>query len=542
MLFDLILIDGRIWTENPAQPEGEALGIICNKIAQVGTSEEILKGRHSETKVIALNGRRVVPGFNDAHVHFYLGGASLNSVQLRDATSPQEFRQRVADFARTQPKGEWILLGSWDPELWPSGELPTCGWIDDITPDHPVFLNRVDAHTSLANSQAMRLAGVSRDTPDVPGGEIGRKPDGSLTGIFKDAAQTLISRVIPPPTKARMVRVLDAAQKHAARHGVTSVQDMGLLGSQALACSADLLRAYQELDKGGELKVRVSLNTPLRGWKQLANLGIEAGFGHERLRVGGIKAFADGSLGSTTAWFLEPYAHAPFTCGIPSDDMSDPEWMLAELIECDRAGLQLAIHAIGDRANRQVLNFFQQIERQNGAKDRRWRIEHAQHLHPDDIPRFAKQKVIASVQPSHLSDDGRWADTHIGRERAHYAYPFRSLLDEGAILALGSDWWVAPLDPLLTIWAATTRETFDGAHAGGWVPEQKISVKETVHGYTVGAAYASGEEDIKGSLQPGKLADLAVLSDDIFNMELADIRHVHVDMTVFDGRIIYEHS
>ncbi len=542
MSFDLILTDGRIWTENPAQPEAEALGITRNRIMQVGDSEEVLKGRHSQTKLVVLNGRRVVPGFNDAHVHFYLGGASLNSVQLRDAASPGEMRRRVADFARDQPKGEWILLGSWDPEQWPSGELPDYGLIDDITPDHPVFLNRVDAHTSLANSRAMQLAGVDRDTPDVPGGEIGRKPDGSLTGIFKDAAQALIARAIPPPTKEQMARTLKAAQTHASRHGVTSVQDMGLLGSQALACSADLFRAYQELDRQGELNIRVSLNTPLHAWKRLANLGVEAGFGHERLRIGGIKAFADGSLGSTTAWFLDPYADAPFTCGIPSDDMSDPEKMLADLIECDRAGLQLAVHAIGDRANRQVLDFFQRIEQRNGVKDRRWRIEHAQHLHPSDIPRFAAQKVIASVQPSHLSDDGRWADTRIGSERAQYAYPFRSLLDAGATLALGSDWWVAPIDPLLTIWAAATRQTLNGAHANGWIPEQKISVKEAVYGYTVGAAYASGEEHIKGSLQPGKLADLAILSDDIFNMDPTDIRHVHVDMTVFDGRIIYERS
>lgn len=540
MTFDLALVDGSIWTENPSQPEAEAIGIVGNRIAFVGASNDVLAGCSAQTKVVALGGRRVVPGFNDAHVHFYLGGASLSSVQLRDANSVGELRERVAAFASKRPKGEWILLGSWDPERWPAGSSLDRSLIDDVTPEHPVFLIRADAHTSLANSLAIQLAGLNGATTEVAGGEIGRRQDGSLNGIFKDAAQALITRVVPPPTKDQMVRALEAAQVHAARNGVTSIQDMGLLGTQARECSADLFRAYQELDQNGNLNVRVSLHTPLVAWKRLADLGVKAWFGNERLRIGGIKAFADGSLASRTAWFFEPYTDADWTSGIPSDDMSNPDQMLSDFVACDRAGLQFAVHAIGDRANHEVLSFFEEIERRNGKRDRRWRIEHAQHVRSCDRRRFAELGVIASVQPYHLSDDGRWADTRIGRERAKETYAFRSLIDAGATLALGSDWWVAPIDPLLTIWAAATRKTLDGAHPDGWVPEQKIRVREAVHAYTVGAAYASAEEHIKGSLETGKLADLAVLSADILDMEPAAIRDVQVDMTVFDGRVIFE--
>jgi len=540
MSFDLALINGRIWTENPSQPEAEAIGVIGNRIAFVGTSNDVLAGCTAETRLVGLRGRRVVPGFNDAHVHFYLGGASLSSVQLRDAESVGELRERVAAFASKRPKGEWILLGSWDPERWPVGSSLDRSLIDDVTPEHPVLLNRADAHTSLANSLAIRLAGVNGASAEIPGGEIGRRPDGSLNGIFKDAAQALITRVVPAPTKNQMVRALDAAQLHAARYGVTSIQDMGLLGTQARECSADLFRAYQELDQNGNLNVRVSLHTPLVAWKRLADLGVKAWFGNERLRIGGIKAFADGSLASTTAWFFDPYTDADWTSGIPSDDMSNPEQMLNDLTACDEAGLQLAVHAIGDRANHEVLSFFEEIERRHERRDRRWRIEHAQHVRACDMRRFAQLGVVASVQPYHLSDDGRWADARIGRERAKETYAFRSLIDAGATLALGSDWWVAPIDPLLTIWAATTRKTLDGAHPDGWVREEKISVEEAVHAYTVGAAYASGEEHIKGSLETGKLADIAVLSGDIFDMEPDEISGVQVDMTVFDGRVLFE--
>ncbi len=542
MPVDLILAGGRIWTGNPAQPRAEALAITRNRITNVGASRDLLKLRGPNTRVIELRNRLAVPGFNDAHVHFYLGGASLSGVQLRKAKTPLEFRERVAEFVRSKPKGEWVLFGQWDPEDWVPAHLPRHSLIDDVTPDQPVFLSRVDGHTSLANSTAMKLAGVDRHTPDVPGGEIERDASGAPTGIFKDAARTLISRVIPAPTVDAMVSALSSAQEHSLQYGVTSVQDMGLLGADAISSSADLLRAYQKLLHRNELKVRVSLHTPLPIWRRLADLGIAAGFGSSRFRIGALKGFADGSLGSTTAWFFEPYADAPQTCGHPSDELCDQATMYGNIVESDRAGLRLAIHAIGDRANDKVLNFFEHLEQDNGARDRRCRIEHAQHVRPADIPRFAAQLVIASVQPYHALDDGRWAERRIGAERARYSWPFRSLLDAGTVLALGSDWWVAPIDPLLTIYAAVTRCTVDAKHCEGWIPEQKISIGEAVHAYTWGSAYASCEEHIKGSLEPGKLADIAVLSHDIFHIDPREIQHTKVDMTILDGEVVYECS
>jgi predicted amidohydrolase YtcJ len=536
---DLILFNGKIWTENPAQPEVEAIAISDQQVVAIGSCTEISALKTGETKLLDLQGRRVVPGFNDAHVHFFYGGASLASVQLRSTKSQQEFRDRIANFARSRPKGEWILLGEWDPQAWTPPVLPTHKLIDEVTPDHPVFVNRVDAHTMLANALAMKLAGVDRHTPDVPGGVIGRDAQGNPTGIFIDAAKSLIERVIPPPTIQQMTGALLEAQKHAFKFGVTSVQDMGFVGPLASESSSDLFRAYQVLQKRGELKIRTSLHTPLLQWKKLANLGVVAPFGNNTLQIGGLKGFSDGSLGSSTAWFLEPYTDDRSSCGGPSDELTNPEEMFANMLAGDAAGLQLVIHAIGDRANRIILDFFQRIARCNGERDRRFRIEHAQHVQQSDIPLFSKQQVVASMQPYHCIDDGRWACGRIGKERSKDAWVLRSLLDDGATLAFGSDWWVAPIDPLAGIYAAVTRRPLDGTHPEGWGPEQKISVAQAVHAYTVGSAYASFQDHIKGSLQPGKLADLTVLSQDIFSIEPADIAHTRTDITILGGEIVY---
>jgi predicted amidohydrolase YtcJ len=337
-----------------------------------------------------------------------------------------------------------------------------------------------------------------------------------------------------------ILSALKAAQDYASENGVTSVQDMGVFTAQGVDTMADVIRGYQTLEKRGELRVRVSTHLPLVDWKRLASAGIMADFGTEKLQVGALKSFADGSLGSTTAWFFEPYSDAPNTSGIPSPELLHPDKMYEEMRSADKAGLQLAVHAIGDRAIRAILDMFERLEREEGITDRRLRIEHAQHLSPADIPRFAKLHVIASMQPYHAIDDGRWADKRIGPERVKTTYAFRSLLDAGAVLAFGSDWFVAPMNPLGGIYAATTRRTLDGKHPNGWVPQQKISVAEAVHAYTIGSAYASLEDGIKGSIEPGKLADLAVLSDDIFHIDPVAIEKTKVDMTVFDGKVIFE--
>jgi predicted amidohydrolase YtcJ len=315
---------------------------------------------------------------------------------------------------------------------------------------------------------------------------------------------------------------------------------MGVYTAQGVNTMADVIRAYQTLEKRGELRVRVSTHLPLADWKRLASAGIMAGFGTEKLQLGALKSFADGSLGSTTAWFFEPYSDAPNTSGIPSPELLHPEEMYEEMRDADRAGLQLAVHAIGDRAIRAILDMFERLEREDGISERRLRIEHAQHLSPADVPRFAKLHVVASMQPYHAIDDGRWADKRIGPERVKTTYAFRSLLDSGAVLAFGSDWFVAPINPLVGIYAAVTRRTLDGKHPDGWVPQQRISVAEAVHAYTVGAAYASLEDGIKGSIEPGKLADLVVLSEDIFHIDPVEIQDVKVDITIFDGRVIFK--
>jgi predicted amidohydrolase YtcJ len=537
---DLILDGGKIWTENAEEPEVEAIAISGKSIFACGSSTDIANLKGSRTRIVQLEGRRVVPGFNDAHVHFYYGGASLASVQLRTAKSPQEFRDRIAKFAQKHPKGEWILLGEWDPQAWTPSSLPTHDLIDAVTPDHPVFVNRVDAHTMLANAVAMRLAGVDRHTPDVPGGVIGRDAQGNPSGIFIDAAKSLIERVIPAPTVQQLSGAILEAQKHAFKFGVTSIQDMAFVGARAQESSGDLLRAYQSLLKRGDLKIRVSMHTPLPQWRKLSNLGVEANFGNEILQIGGLKGFSDGSLGSSTAWFLDAYTDDPTNCGGPSDELCDPDDMFANMLGGDKAGLQLAIHAIGDRANRIILDFFERIERTNGMRDRRFRIEHAQHVQSSDVPRFGKLRVIASMQPYHCIDDGRWACGRIGPQRAEDAWAARSLMEAGAVLAFGSDWWVAPIDPLSGIYAAVTRRPIDGSSAGGWVPEQKISVHDAVHAYTVGSAYASFQDYVKGSLQPGKLADVAVLSQDIFAIDPEEIRETKTDITIVGGEIVYQ--
>jgi hypothetical protein len=536
----LVLVHGHIWTEDAAQPEAEAIAVSGNRILRVGTSEDVLRLAGPSTRVIDLHGRRVVPGFNDAHVHFVIGGLVLANVQLGDASSQAEFRERIARFAQSQPAGEWILSGIWDHERWTPAVLPTHQLIDDVTPKNPVFVMRLDGHMGLANALAMKLAGVDRNTKDVPGGVIVRDADGNPTGMFKDAAMTLIHRVIPPLSLQQTETAILAAQREAARNGVTSVQEMA--DDQDDTSGAEHLRALQVLEREGRLAVRISVNLRLLDWKNLAGSGIQAGFNDGYIQVGGLKAFADGGLGASTAWLFEPYMDAPNTSGLATDELQHSEQMFTDMKGADQAGLQIAIHAIGDRANRTILDLYQRLEKEDGPRDRRLRIEHAQHLTPPDIPRFAQLHVIASMQPYHAIDDGRWAQKRLGAERIRYAYDFRSLLDSGATLAFGSDWPVAPMEPLMGIHAAVTRRTLDNRNPNGWIPEQKISVAQAVHAYTVGSAYAQFDDKSKGSLEPGKLADLVVLSRDIFHIDPVQIEDTHVDLTIFDGRVIYDAS
>jgi predicted amidohydrolase YtcJ len=528
---DLVLLNGKIWTVNPAQPQAEAVAVRAGRIAAVGTSAEIRKWIGGGTETMDLEGKLVVPGFNDAHVHFYAGGRNLASVQLRDARSQAEFRDRLRAFAAAYPKGRWIVGGDWDHENWKPSELPTRQLIDAATPDHPVFVSRLDGHMGLANSQALKAAGIDRNTPDPPGGSIVRDAAGEPTGVLKESAMGAVTRAIPAPSEDEIADAVRAAMRYAAENGVTSVQDM--------SASPEVLRVYQKLLERGELTVRIYGAQPLASWQRQAAVGVRAGFGNEKLKIGMMKAFSDGSLGSTTALFFEPYADAPETAGLPADEMIPEGKLRDRILAADEAGLQIAVHAIGDKANHIVLGMYEAAGKKNGGRDRRFRIEHAQHLHPDDIARFGKLGVIASMQPYHAIDDGRWAEKRIGPERAKGAYAFRSLLDSGAVLAFGSDWQVAPMQPLMGIYAAATRATLDDLRPGGWIPEQKIGVAEAIRAFTMGGAYASFDEKVKGSIEPGKLADMAVLSRDILGINPADIQGARVEATIFDGKAIY---
>ena len=529
---DLIIVNANVRTMTAPQPAAEAIAILGRRIIAVGADDEIKKLSGTNTRTIDAQGRLVLPGFNDAHVHFMSGGFQLSSVDLRDAKSPDEFAQRIRDFAAKVPPGRWITGGDWDHESWAEANLPTKELIDRYTPNTPVFVNRLDIHMALANSVALKLAGVTRATKDPDGGVIVRDPTtGEPTGVLKDAAQSFVWKVIPTPSFAEKLSAARAATNHAASLGVTSVQDMS---------SGVDVGVYQTLLDREELKTRIYAIWPLPSWDRLARTGVRAHFGSAMLRTGGLKGFADGSLGSTTALFFDPYPDAPNTSGIPSDEMFPDGAMLERVRGADQAGLQVLIHAIGDRANDQVLSIYEQVAREDGERDRRFRIEHAQHLRAQDIARFARNQVIASMQPYHAIDDGRWAEKRIGPQRAQTTYACRSLLDADVTLAFGTDWTVAPLNPMLSIYAAVTRRTLDGQRPAGWVPEQKISVEEAVRAYTVGSAYAEFQENEKGIIAPGKLADIVIVSQDIFKIDPKEIETAKVVMTIMDGRVVYE--
>ena len=528
---NLIIINGNVRTMDPDQPAASAIAILGNRIVAVGSINDITQLAGPTTKVIDAQGRLVLPGFNDAHVHFMSGGFHLSSVNLRDADTPHEFADRIRKFLPQVPADGWVTGGDWDHERWPDAKLPTKELIDRYTTDTPVFVNRLDCHMALANSLVLKLAGITRDTNDPDGGIIVRDANGEPTGVLKDAAQNLVWKILPARSFDERLAAARAATDYAASLGVTSAQDM--------SAGADV-GVYQTLLDRGEMKTRIYAVWPLPNWEGLARTGVRAHFGSAMLRTGGLKGFADGSLGSTTALFFDPYLDEPNTCGIPSDEMF-PEGAIIERVRgADQAGLQVLIHAIGDRANDHVLSIYEQVEKENGVGDRRFRIEHAQHLRAEDIPRFGTAKVIASMQPSHAIDDGRWAEKRIGAERAKTAYAFRSLLDSEAMLAFGTDWTVAPLNPLLSIYAAVTRRTLDGKHPNGWFPEQKISVEEAVRAYTLGSAFAEFQENEKGTIAPGKLADMVILSRDIFKIDPVEIEKAEVVMTIMDGRVVYE--
>ncbi len=528
---DLIITNAKVWTVDPSKPTAEAVAMMGDRIAAVGSNAEIDTWRGAQSKVIDAGGKLLLPGFNDAHVHFIDGGLQLDAVDLKDADSPQQFTERIAGRARRSPAGEWILGGDWDEQRWTPPQLPTRELIDPVTPNNPVLVSRYDGHIALANSVVLKLAGITATTPDPPGGQIVRDQNGNPTGILKDAAVTLVHNVQPPLSHEQLLRAARRALEYAASLGVTSVQHMNPEYAE--------VAVYSELAERGELTTRIYAAPRLAGWDDQAKIGLRRAWGSSYLRLGALKTYADGSLGASTAYFYQPYTDAPHTRGLLSDELQDLSRERERLLRADAANLQVCAHAIGDEGISIMLDLFSDVEKANGAKDRRFRIEHAQHMAPKDFERFAKLKIIASVQPYHAIDDGRFAEGRIGSERIKTTYAFRTFLDHGVRLALGTDWDVAPLSPMWTIYAAVTRATLDGKHPDGWVPEQKLTVAEAVEAYTMGSAYAEFQEREKGSIAPGKLADVVLLSDNIFNIAPRTIKDVQVELTVVGGKVTY---
>lgn len=522
-------INGKIYTVNEKQPFAQAVVTEGNKIIFVGNNDEAKKLITSNTEVIDLKEKFMMPGFIDNHVHFITGGHYLLGIDLRSAQSTAEFKRILNDYAKKYP-GKWITGGYWNHENWEIKDLPTKEMVDEAVYDQPVFVERLDGHMGVANSLALKMAGITKETQNPEGGLIVKDPKtGEPTGVLKDNAMNLIYRIIPEPSEDENYQALLAALNEAKKLGITSVHDITY---------SDALKAFERAKSEGKLTCRIYTRWPIADYKSLVEKNIKAGTGDELIKMGSLKAFADGSLGSSTAWFFEKYNQDTTTFGLPMDIVTDgsmEKWCL----DADKNGLQLSVHAIGDRANSYMLDIFEKIVRTNPQWDRRFRIEHAQHVRFQDIPRFAQLGVIASVQPYHCIDDGVWAEKRIGPERIKYTYPFKSFLEAGVKLCFGTDWYVAPLNPMLGLYAAVTRRTLDEKNPDGWIPEQKISIEDAIKCYTINSAYAAFEENIKGSIETGKLADMIVLSDDLLSIDPINIKDVEVLMTIFDGKIIY---
>jgi predicted amidohydrolase YtcJ len=523
-----LVVYGRVWTGDSARPWASAVAIRGDRIAAVGDSAEIARLVGPASRTLSSGAGLVTPGFMDSHTHFIDGGIQLASIDLRPATSPEDFIRRVKAFVSERKPGEWILGGEWDHERWPGAPLPTRQWIDSVTPKNPVFVFRLDGHMALANTAALRKAGIGRSMRDIPGGVVVRDKSGAPTGVLKDGAMVPVEQVIPDPTPAQRDAALGRAMRYAAERGVTAVCHVSVPWLD--------LGTYRRARDDGRLITRIALYFPLATWHQVADTIARGGRGDDVLWIGGVKGYMDGSLGSGTALFYQPYADDPKTVGVlrtPEDSLR--AWIGA----ADSAGLQVAVHAIGERANGLLLDIYDSLARAHGPRDRRFRVEHAQHLRPVDVPRFGRGGIIASMQPAHLIDDANWAGKRLGPDRIKHSYVFRSLLASGAPLAFGSDWSVAPMDPILGIYAAVTRRSADGKNPGGWIPEQKISVEEALRAYTAGGAYGVFAEGRRGRVIPGYLADLVLLDRDLTRIPPEEIAQVKVTTTIMGGKVVF---
>ncbi|MBZ5540785.1 MAG: amidohydrolase family protein [Acidobacteriia bacterium] len=522
--------NARIYTNNPGHPWAEALVVRGEFILGVIGESGVAQWTEQGTPVIDLHGAFVLPGFNDAHVHLGGAGADLLHVQLNGVASVPELQRRIREAAAARKPGEWIVGSGWDHTLWPEKRFPTRQQLDAAAPGNPVLLTHVSGHVAAANSLALQLAGVSKATPNPAGGEVERDAAGDLTGMLKeDTAMALVEKKIPPPTPAQRRKGIELALADAAKNGVTSVQDN--------SAWEDFL-VYRDLQKDGRLTARITEWLPFQApLERLEAMRREGGTTDSWLRTGALKMVTDGALGSRTAAMLAPYSDEPGSRGI---FILEPDELRKLAIERDRAGFQLAFHAIGDCANRIALDVFEAVAKANGPRDRRDRIEHAQVVALEDIPRFGQLSVIASMQPSHETTDMRWAEQRVGPGRAKGAYAWASLQKSGARLAFGTDYDVEPLSPLRGLYACVTRELPGGGPAGGWQPQEKISLADCIRAYTTGSSYAEFAEGKKGELKEGEDADFVVLSGDLTRIPPSEYTKVRVLRTVVGGRTVYQ--
>ncbi|HEY9284419.1 MAG TPA: amidohydrolase [Pyrinomonadaceae bacterium] len=545
----LVLTNGKVFTADERGTLAQAVAIDGDRIAAVGTDAEIRRG-YAGARTIDLGGRLVTPGFNDAHIHFLNGGRSMMLVNFGGATTLAETKRRIAEKARELPAGSWILGRGWDHTLW-GGQWPTRADLDEVAPRHPVFVTRVDGHVSWANSLALERANVTRETRDPDGGELLRDAQGVPTGILKETAANLVGRHVPPPTREEKLRALELALAEARRYGITSINDA--------VSGYDALELYRELLAADRLTVRVaewlSFDTPVETLRRQRDEFAALKVDPLRIRITALKGFVDGTLGSRTAAMLAPFADDPQNSGIPRRPAEELNRMADERAA---AGFQLTLHAIGDRANRMALDAFESALGQNKTAQVfsrseihipagkvadsliRHRVEHAQVVSPADFSRFRELGVIASMQPSHAISDKRWAQDRLGEYRVLGAYSWHTLRAHNVRVAFGTDWPVEPISPYLGLFAAVTRQSTDSQPAGGWWPQERLPVADAIRCYTAEPAYASFEEQHKGQIKAGMLADLVVHTRDLLTIPPAEILNTEPHITIFNGRVVYE--
>jgi predicted amidohydrolase YtcJ len=525
---DHIYYHAKIWTGDSLNPTASVLAVKGNTIVYVGNDLSAVKaGKAVKTD---LGGQMLVPGFIDNHTHFLSGGYSLTSVQLKEVTTQQGFIETIKNYCKNNPGNSWIQGGEWNNDAW-GGELPARSWIDSVTGNHPLCIERYDGHMILANSLALEKAHITTQTPVPFGGAILKDNKEVLTGILKDEATNLVYNSIPEPSPKELDQYLVNASLHAVAHGITQVHDVSSYGGWPE------LETYSRAYKKDSLLLRIYTFVPLKDWKKLNEYVQKNGKGDAMLRWGALKGFVDGSLGSTTAWFYDPYLDEPNTSGLNVTDTNDlKSWVKS----ADSAGLQVAVHAIGDRANDFILTVFESAQKVNGNRDRRFRVEHAQHLTPSAMDRFKQLSVIPSMQPYHVVDDGCFAGKRLEDRRLQGTYAFKSLVDKGIPVTFGSDWTVAPLNPILGIYAAVTRRTSDGKNPAGWYPAQKLTVEQALKCYTANNAYAGFQENIVGKLKKGMLADFVVIDQDLFSIAPEKIKDAEIVLTVINGKVVYK--